>query len=112
MYQRIMVPLDGSQLAECVLPHLEAITTGSKVKEIRFVQAVEPFYMRMITAYEGGGYAFNQDLVKQIDEENERQARAYLDGVVAGAKYESAQVKAEVVIGKAADALAGDAAKN
>ena len=25
MYKHIMVPLDGSELAECVLPHLEMI---------------------------------------------------------------------------------------
>ncbi len=31
MYQKIMVPLDGSELAECVLPHVEAITSGCRV---------------------------------------------------------------------------------
>ena len=25
MYRKILVPLDGSELAECVLPHLESI---------------------------------------------------------------------------------------
>jgi hypothetical protein len=31
MYHKIMVPLEGSDLAECVLPHVEALTTGSCV---------------------------------------------------------------------------------
>jgi hypothetical protein len=28
MYTKILVSLDGSELAECVLPQVEAITTG------------------------------------------------------------------------------------
>ena len=28
MYQKIMVPLDGSEVAECVLPHVGAFITG------------------------------------------------------------------------------------
>ena len=41
MYQKIMVPLDGSKLAECVLPHVEAIAKGCLVKEVVFVRVVE-----------------------------------------------------------------------
>ena len=36
MYQKIMVPLDGSELAECVLPHVEAIASGCHVGKIIF----------------------------------------------------------------------------
>ena len=32
MYDKIMVPLDGSDLAECVLPHVEAIVAGFNVR--------------------------------------------------------------------------------
>ncbi|MFC1924072.1 universal stress protein, partial [Chloroflexota bacterium] len=41
MYQKIMVPLDGSELAECVLPHAEAIARGCLTKEVIFVRVVE-----------------------------------------------------------------------
>ena len=37
MYSKIMVPLDGSQLAECVLPHVEAVTIGCKIATVVFV---------------------------------------------------------------------------
>jgi nucleotide-binding universal stress UspA family protein len=33
MYQKILVPLDGSELAECVLSHGGAMTGGAKVKK-------------------------------------------------------------------------------
>ena len=42
MYQKIMVPLDGSEVAECVLPHVEAFITGCQVNTVVFVRVVEP----------------------------------------------------------------------
>ena len=42
MYQKILVPMDGSKLAECVLPHVEAITKGCNVSNVIFVRVVEP----------------------------------------------------------------------
>ena len=33
MYKKIIVPLDGSKLAECVLPHIENIAKGSGLKK-------------------------------------------------------------------------------
>ena len=43
MYTRILVPLDGSELAERVLPHVEALTTkfGSAVMLLRVTTSVE-----------------------------------------------------------------------
>jgi nucleotide-binding universal stress UspA family protein len=36
MYEKILVPLDGSELAECVLPHVENIVRGGEVREVVF----------------------------------------------------------------------------
>jgi nucleotide-binding universal stress UspA family protein len=41
MYKKIMVPLDGSKLAECVFPHLETIVKGCHAPEVVIVQVVE-----------------------------------------------------------------------
>jgi len=37
MYSKIVVPLDGSKLAEVVLPHLEEIIKGFNIKEVMLV---------------------------------------------------------------------------
>ena len=42
MYKKIMVPLDGSELAECVLPHVQAFVKGFHVLESVFVRVIEP----------------------------------------------------------------------
>lgn len=45
MYQHIMVPLDGSELAECVLPHVEAIAQGRDKCKVTLVRVVLPFHL-------------------------------------------------------------------
>jgi nucleotide-binding universal stress UspA family protein len=42
MYQKILVPLDGSELAECVLPHVKAIATGCGIEQVVLLKVVEP----------------------------------------------------------------------
>ena len=41
MYQKILLPLDGSELAEQVLPHVAAIVRGGTVNEILFLRVIE-----------------------------------------------------------------------
>ena len=41
MYKKIIVPLDGSKLAECVLPHIESITKGSGTEEVVLITVTE-----------------------------------------------------------------------
>ena len=43
MYKKILVPLDGSELAECVLPHVEAIAKGCGAKIVVFVRVAQPW---------------------------------------------------------------------
>ena len=42
MYQKMLVPLDGSELAECVFAHVKAIAKGCNVGEIVLLEVVEP----------------------------------------------------------------------
>ena len=44
MYSKIMVPLDGSELAECVLPHVEAFISQCQVRTIVFIRVIEPTF--------------------------------------------------------------------
>jgi nucleotide-binding universal stress UspA family protein len=41
MYNKVVVPLDGSKLAETALPHLEAIAKGCSIPEILLVSVTE-----------------------------------------------------------------------
>ena len=41
MYKRIIVPLDGSELAECVLPHVENIAKAMDTEEVILITVME-----------------------------------------------------------------------
>ena len=42
MYKKILVPLDGSKLAECALDHVKTIAAGCNVPEVIILRVVEP----------------------------------------------------------------------
>ncbi len=68
MYKKILVPLDESALAECVLPHVKAIAKGCGTGEVVLLEVVEP---PPTWAAEG----INFDAVQNA---NARAAEAYL----------------------------------
>jgi nucleotide-binding universal stress UspA family protein len=51
-YHKIVVPLDGSRLAETVLPHVEKIAKGCNVPQVILITVTEPIRIKPITAEE------------------------------------------------------------
>lgn len=41
MFQKILVPLDGSKLAECALPYAEELARGCNTEEVVLVSVTE-----------------------------------------------------------------------
>ena len=108
MYEKILVPLDGSELAECVLPHVENIVRGGGVREVVFFRVAEPALVSSRYAEIG----LTEADVKRIAAESEAAARKYLDELVGRVNYAKVNMRSEVVTGRAADSLADFAAKN
>ncbi len=108
MYSKVLVPLDGSELAECVLPHLETILDGCGVKQIVFVRVVEPVSLPVGT-FTDGSAVFTEDDAKRtrenIDARNEAEAREYLESVVKRYKSRGLELDTALLKGKAADEL-------
>jgi nucleotide-binding universal stress UspA family protein len=55
MYTKILVPLDGSKLAECVFPHLEAIASGCGTQEVILISVTEKVRIRENLTVPGEG---------------------------------------------------------
>ncbi|MFH1169561.1 MAG: universal stress protein [Chloroflexota bacterium] len=108
MYKNIMVPLDGSELAECVLPHVESIANGCGVQTVTFVRVVEPFYIPT----GGEGPVFSDKEITRINEENKAAAKEYLSQLAGRTSYTGARPETKIIVGKAADVLAEYATKN
>jgi nucleotide-binding universal stress UspA family protein len=41
MYQKVLVPLDSSELAECALPEVKKLAQGGMVREIILLSVIE-----------------------------------------------------------------------
>ena len=108
MYKKIMVPLDGSKLAECVLPHVDAFVTGSKAETIIFVRVIEPAparYSEISSTTNPHEYENIRKEVEKIEEERKLSAKSYLNEVISRVKQNGINLKAYVLVGPVADKL-------
>ena len=114
MYKKILVPLDGSELAECVLPHVETIVKGCQVPNVIFIRVVEPAIMPSQATDLGTVYtrADAEKTQKKINAENKADAENYLNGITARYSYGNARNQSVVIMGKPAESVADYAEKN
>lgn len=98
MYKTILVPLDGSERAEAILPHVENLGRCYQAKII-FLQVVEPppRVMRHDSFYE----AVTRTEVERWTEE----ARAYLAGLQAEFKRHEIESEVQVAHGHVVEAI-------
>ncbi len=109
MYKKIMVPLDGSELAECALSHLEAVFKGNQSAEVVIVQAVEPIsipYGLEVTKFA------SLEQVQEFQTHQKVAAEKYVKQIIARLSGSGVTAKAEIVYGKASEALTAFALKN
>ena len=111
MYNKIMVPLDGSELAECVLPHVEAITAGCKITKVVFVRVVNPIRLPASVPARGE-FGFSEKERRNLEEQYRQIAEDYLKKIVENTRIEGAVLDYEVLVGYVADTLAHWAEKN
>jgi len=112
MYQKILVPVDGSQLAECVLPHVSAIASGCQVRDVLLVRVVEPFQPPPGKGYEG---LFPEDLKEEqerFEAGEKKAAQEYLSQVTARLRSEGRSVQSQLLVGRVAESVADFAEKN
>jgi len=109
MYKKIMVPLDGSELAECVLPHVDGFVTGCQVETIIFVRVIEftGYLLSSDTVSPPSPhyYKYMQENAKVMEEERRSSAERYLKRVKNRVKQGGIKYKTDVLIGKVADSL-------
>lgn len=108
MYDKILVPLDGSELAECVLPHVENLAKYKRVNKVVLVQVVEPIVIPF-SEYDAG---FIADQIADAEKTEKATAGEYLEKIAN--KMESSGIKTEthVLFGNAAEMLVDFINKN
>jgi nucleotide-binding universal stress UspA family protein len=94
MYQHVMVPLDGSELAECVLPHVRAIAVGCSVVKVTLVRVVEPLLIRGSV-----GVRISPEEKERLEKQSMDEAKNYLDQIAKSLKESGVAAESEVLSG-------------
>ena len=95
MYRKILVPLDGSELAECVLPHVKAVASGSDRGKVVLLGIVEPLPA-------GTPPAVDFEVVQKA---GVKEAEKYLARIQAKLSKEGLNVEVEVLTGRPAETI-------
>jgi nucleotide-binding universal stress UspA family protein len=105
MYRKIIVPLDGSDLAAKALVHARELARRLAVP-IHLVRVVDAYVLNRIGAT---GLAFDYGAVTELVEEEDQDATAFIDQQVAALKGEGLDVTGAVVHGPVASAIVASA---
>jgi nucleotide-binding universal stress UspA family protein len=99
--RRVLVPLDGSELAESVLPHVQALAKQKDAEpvEVVLVGVCEPM---LLPSYYPPDIPLNWDHHVTLCK---RSSGEYLNKVAKKLKDAGADARVEVLLGKAADAI-------
>ena len=101
MYKTIVVPLDGSKLAGCVLPHVENLAKGCQVENISLVRVVEPLSPMVVDDYAG----IAPKEIERIESELTAEAQTYLQQRAQELKFNGVKIAWKVLSGKTAETL-------
>jgi nucleotide-binding universal stress UspA family protein len=107
MYTRILVPLDGSETAECVFPSLRWLMKVSKVNEVTLIRVVAPFRAGM-----GVDGSVPLEEREAIDEDAVQLAKDYLKKTAAELETPGVKFTRVVLAGKPAQVVGEYAAKH
>lgn len=105
MYNKILVPLDGSKLAECALPHVEELAKGCDTEEVILVSVTER--VKGYRALEEPSQPLGQRLIPEAFGKKEKQAQKYLDRIAKAMAAKGIKVSTEVLLWKPDEAIVG-----
>jgi nucleotide-binding universal stress UspA family protein len=104
MYEKIVVPLDGSKVGEAALPHVEDIVSklSPEVKtEVVLLQVLAPASIPTVTGRTPGATPYTVQELEKTDKE----AMEYLNQTGEALRSKGVTVTAKVAIGDASDQI-------
>lgn len=111
----ILVPLDGSELAESVFPHVEALAKqrATELVDVVLLRVCEPPVTPSYYAPELTGAALNWgDYMQQETDRSKQAANQYLADIEKRLKETGISLRSEALVGKASDEIVDYANKS
>jgi len=103
MYKKILVPLDGSKLAECALPYVEELAKCCDTEKVILVSVTER--VQGYRAFEDPSQPLGQQLVPEAVGKKEKQAQRYLGRIAKAMEAKGIKVGTEVLLGDPAEEI-------
>ena len=103
MYKKILVPLDGSKLAECALPHVEQIAKGCGTEEVILVSVTER--VQGYRLFDDSSQLQGQRLILEDVGKKQEQAQRYLIRIAKKLTAKGINVNTEVLLGNPAEEI-------
>jgi nucleotide-binding universal stress UspA family protein len=100
-YQHVIVPLDGSELAESVLPHLDAVASNCQITTVELIRVVPPLEMHYKAAL-----PFDARQEKQLNAAAIKEAEDYLQRIKKKLDATRMTVTVKVLSGSITDTMA------
>jgi nucleotide-binding universal stress UspA family protein len=110
MFDKVLVPLDGSKLAECILPYVEALAKGQDVKEVILLRVCQK--PDISADYPESMPESWEQHVDKIVKGAQQQCSLYLGDVEKPLRDLGVKIKKESCLGNAADEIVKCAEKN
>jgi nucleotide-binding universal stress UspA family protein len=104
MYQKILAPLDGSELAERALEHIKIVTKGCRAPKVVLLQVI-PWPAHP-------AHTLSDELIRSESEKAEAGAKDYLAKVADSLKGDGIAVETVIVRGGPAEEILDYAKKN
>ena len=104
MYQKILAPLDGSELAERALEHIKIVTEGSRAPKVVLLQVI-PWPAHP-------AHTLSDELIRSESEKAEAGAKDYLVKVADSLKGDGIAVETDIVHGRPAEEILDYATQN
>lgn len=98
MYQKVLVPLDGSEVAECALTHLKAIASGCDVVDVVLLKVMEPLSVP-------GDYVISEGDRVKLGSRYRAEAQSYMETIVKQIGEGGLNVRADIIQGEAAESI-------
>jgi nucleotide-binding universal stress UspA family protein len=106
MYQKVLVPLDGSKLAECALPEVKKLAGGGLIGEVILLNVFEIDFMGVPTTHP------RTVDVNALRNAQLEKSQKYLEKIQAALSSEGIKVKTESQEGSPAQTIVNYAAAN
>jgi nucleotide-binding universal stress UspA family protein len=105
MYHKILVPLDGSQLAEIALPHAVNLAKASRAEVVLLHAVAEQEKYHLMESYTIGATEDFSEKAMAKQQAEEARAREYLAPLVEKLKAEGLTASSVTVIGPPAETI-------